>query len=275
MPEPHQSGQQNAQRRDRGSHVVAQVVGIAEDVAGAVEVIRIPSRQRQQRQQVCGALRQSAPRQAPLRRPPPATSGKRTSPAGRRQHSVSVTATVVSFATAARAAKAIACQRRPRRCEYSVHSTSAKAAISSCAITDCENTVGDSAVSTTVAVATGALATLPPQQPERGEAEGRHQQHGRARHQRRVGGELPAQGQPQHHQRRMRVGEGGVRNQIAGEKNVARRRNEVSGLVPEVGQAKQRKMHQPERGEDGSETKQGRSRRACGGCVRCLPAAWI
>ncbi len=34
--------------------------------------------------------------------------------------------------------------------------------MSSWAITDCENTVGDSAVSTTLAVATGALATCRP-----------------------------------------------------------------------------------------------------------------
>ena len=84
-----------------GSHVVAQIVGIAEDVAGAMEVIRIPADQRQQRQQVRRATAsQSCAAADTTARPAPAASGKRD-PAQQlgMPARVSVTATVVSLAT--------------------------------------------------------------------------------------------------------------------------------------------------------------------------------
>ena len=56
-----------------------------------------------------------------------------------------------------------------------------------------------------------------------------------------------------------------MRDEVAGEKQVARGGNEVSGLVPEVGQPQQRKMQQPERAKDQPEGRQGPGQPASAG----------
>ncbi len=84
-----------------------------------------------------------------------------------------------------------------------------------------------------------------PKEAEQGERSG--QQHGGSGHQRREPRDLPPQRQVGHHQRRVSVGDGGMRNQASGQQQIARRRNVVAGLVPEIRQAQQGRVQRHER----------------------------
>ena len=52
-----------------------------------------------------------------------------------------------------------------------------------------------------------------------------------------------------------------MRNQRSGQQQIARRRNEVAGFIPEVGQPQQRSMGDEEKGEDESVGEQVFARR--------------
>ena len=64
-------------------------------------------------------------------------------------------------------------------------------------------------------------------------------EHGGAGHKRRESSDFPPQRQIRHHQRRMRVGGSGVRNQASAQQQIARGRYVVAGFVPEIRQAQQ------------------------------------
>jgi hypothetical protein len=63
-------------------------------------------------------------------------------------------------------------------------------------------------------------------------------------------GELPPQGEIERRKRRVRVGEGAVRNERAGAEEIIGGGDVVTGLVPVVGQAQQREVGEIERDED-------------------------
>ena len=95
----------------------------------------------------------------------------------------------------------------------------------------------------------GFVGDIARQAPQAEQRKGCHHQHGGPRDRRREGAELPPERQPQHHQRRMGIGERGIGNERSGQQQVARSGNEVAGLVPEVWQAKQRSMGDEEEGK--------------------------
>ena len=102
-----------------------------------------------------------------------------------------------------------------------------------------------------------------PEQAEQGKR--RCQQHGGPGHDGRETGQLPPQRQIGHHQRRVRVGNGGVRNQAPGQQQIARGRHVVSGFVPEIRQAQQGRMQGQERRKRESKKRARDECRAKGG----------
>src|SRR5208283_2001376 len=84
------------------------------------------------------------------------------------------------------------------------------------------------------------------------ERKGRDQQHGCSCHHRRIAHHSPPKRDPGEDQRRMRVRNRSVRNQTSAQENVARGRNVIAGLVPEIRQSQEREMQQEDNYEDGS-----------------------
>src|SRR5258707_2673014 len=83
--------------------------------------------------------------------------------------------------------------------------------------------------------------------------------HGRASYQRSVADHLPPKGDPRQNERWMPIRERRVRNQASGEQDVAGSRNIVTSFVPIVGQLQQGYVQQEDKNENDSED-QGRMR---------------
>ncbi len=93
------------------------------------------------------------------------------------------------------------------------------------------------------------------------QAEGAYQQHGAARHQRRVAKYLPRERQVGKQQRRMCIGNGGRRDKRAGEEDVTGSGDVVAGFVPEVGKTQKRPVQKDE-GDPAQDEQQDRVQRA-------------
>ena len=81
-------------------------------------------------------------------------------------------------------------------------------------------------------------------------------QHGGARDQRGISRDSPRHGKPSHHQRRMRIRRRGLRNERARQVQVARRGHVIAGLIPEIGEAQQRRMQKHQSGKEQREQEQ-------------------